>query len=250
VAQFVLVPGIWLGGWVWRKVAVRLAAAGHSAWTPTLTGLGERSHIVGAWVGLETHVDDVVNVIEREGLDEIVLVGHGYGGTVAAAVADRVPDRVARLVLVASSVPQDARAVVDVAAPWLRALVKGVPERKDEVRVLPIPEPDELGRHVAVSDMSDADQTWFWANAAPHPVRSLERPVTLSGAGRAMPTTYVRCLADEMVSGPVRELPIDWEIRSVRSGHWPMVTRPDELTDVLREAAEDAASPQSMATMR
>jgi pimeloyl-ACP methyl ester carboxylesterase len=142
VAQFVLVPGIWLGGWVWRKVGVRLAAAGHSTWTPTLTGLGERSHIVGPWVGLETHVDDVVNVIEREGLDELVLVGHGYGGTVAAAVADRAPERVARLVLVASSVPQDARAVVDVAAPWLRALIEGAPKSQDGVRVLPIPPAD------------------------------------------------------------------------------------------------------------
>jgi pimeloyl-ACP methyl ester carboxylesterase len=251
VAQFVLVPGIWLGGWVWRKVGVRLAAAGHSTWTPTLTGLGERSHIVGPWIGLETHVDDVVNVIEREGIDELVLVGHGYGGTVAAAVADRAPERVARLVLVASSVPQDARAVVDVAAPWLRALIEGAPKSQDGVRVLPIPPADELGRHVAVSDMSDADRTWFWANAAAHPVRSLERPVTLSGAAEEVPTTYVRCLADEMVTGPVRQLPIDWEVRSVRSGHWPMVTRPDELTDVLREAAEAGVErPQSMATMR
>jgi len=251
VAQFVLVPGIWLGGWVWRKVAVRLAAAGHSTWTPTLTGLGERSHIAGPWVGLETHVDDVVNSIEREGLDELVLVGHGYGGTVAAAAADRVPERVARLVLVASSVPQDARAVLDVSAPWLRSLVEAATETKDDASVLPIPPAEELGRHVAVSDMSAADRTWFWANAAAHPVRSLQRPVTLSGAGADVPTTYVRCLADEMVTGPVRQLPVDWEVRSVRSGHWPMVTRADELTDVLREAAETAVAPaQSMATMR
>jgi len=251
VAQFVLVPGIWLGGWVWRKVGVRLAAAGHSTWTPTLTGLGERSHIVGPWVGLETHVDDVVNVIEREGLDELVLVGHGYGGTVATAVADRAPERVARLVLVASSVPQDARSVIDAAAPWLRSLVDAVPKTTEDARVLPIPPADELGRHVALSDMSDADRRWFWANAAAHPVRTLERPVTLSGAAADIPTTYIRCLADEMVTGPVRQLPIDWEVRSVRSGHWPMVTRPDELTDVLRDAAEAAvAEPQSMATMR
>jgi pimeloyl-ACP methyl ester carboxylesterase len=251
VAQFVLVPGIWLGGWVWRKVSVRLAAAGHSTWTPTLTGLGERSHIVGPWVGLETHVDDVVNVIEREGLDDVVLVGHGYGGTVAAAVADRAAERVARLVLVASSVPQDARCVLDVAAPWLRSLVDAAARTTGDAKVLPIPAADELGRHVAVSDMSAADRTWFWANAAPHPVRALERPVALSGRGADVRTTYVRCLADEMVTGPVRQLPVDWEVRSVRSGHWPMVTRPDELTDVLRDAAEAAASePQSIATIR
>jgi len=75
--------------------------------------------------------------------------------------------------------------------------------------------------------------------------------VTLAGAGANVPTTYVRCLADEMVTGPVRQLPVDWEVRSVRSGHWPMVTRPDELTDVLREAAEAPLElPQSMATIR
>lgn len=251
MAQFVLVPGIWLGGWAWRKITVRLEAAGHRVWTPTLTGLGERSHLAGPWVGLETHVDDVVNVIDREGLDEIVLVGHGYGGTVAAAVADRLPGRVARIVLVASSVPQDTRSLLEVAGPWLRELVDGRSEMADDVRSLPIPTPDELGRHVAVADMTDADRAWFWANVAAHPVRTLERPLRLSGAGAAIPTTYVRCLADEMVTGPVRELPVDWDVRSVRSGHWPMVTRPDELTDVLREAAEAAAPlPQSMATIR
>jgi pimeloyl-ACP methyl ester carboxylesterase len=251
VAQFVLVPGIWLGGWAWRKVRVRLEAAGHAVWTPTLTGLGDRSHLAGPWVGLETHVDDVVNALEREGLDEIVLVGHGYGGTVATAAADRLPDRVARLVLVGSSVPQDARSLLDVAGPWLRSLVETTAEARDDVRWLPIPPAEELGRYVAVADMSAADCGWFWANAAAHPVRSLERPVTLSGRHADVPTTYVRCLADEMVTGPVRELPVAWEVRSVRSGHWPMVTRPDELTDVLREAAEGAAAePQSMARMR
>jgi pimeloyl-ACP methyl ester carboxylesterase len=249
VAQFVLVPGIWLGGWVWRKVGVRLASAGHSTWTPTLTGLGERSHIAGPWVGLDTHVDDVVNAIEREGLDELVLVGHGYGATVVSAAADRIPERVNRLVLIASSVPQDTRSLVDVAAPWLRSLVRATSETREETPLLPIPAADELGRHLAVSDMSEADRAWFWANAVAHPVRSLERPVSLSGAGADVPTTYVRCLADEMVTGPVRELPVAWEVRSVRSGHWPMVTRPDELTDVLREAAE-APLAQSMATMR
>jgi pimeloyl-ACP methyl ester carboxylesterase len=191
-----------------------------------------------------------MNVLEREGLDDVVLVGHGYGGMVAAAVADRLHDRVARLVLVASSVPQDARSLLDVAGPWLRALVDATAVTKDDVRWLPIPPAEELGRHVAVADMSAADAAWFWANAAPHPVRSLERPLGLGRGDVDVSTTYVRCLADEMVTGPVRQLPVEWEVRSVRSGHWPMVTRPDDLSDVLREAAEGAALPQSMATMR
>jgi pimeloyl-ACP methyl ester carboxylesterase len=247
VAQFVLVPGIWLGGWVWRKVKVRLEAAGHSVSTPTLTGLGERSHLAGPWVGLETHVDDVANAIEREGLDEIVLVGHGYGATVVTGVADRLPDRIAALALVASSVPEDERSVTDTAAPWLRTVLASHTKTKADTPFLHIPKATELGRHVAVSDMSDADRAWFWANAAPHPVRSLERPLRITGAASEIPTTYVRCLIDEMVTGPVRELPVTWTLRTLRAGHWPMVTRPDDLADVLREAGEASATREAMA---
>jgi pimeloyl-ACP methyl ester carboxylesterase len=247
VAQFVLVPGIWLGGWVWRKVKVRLEAAGHDVSAPTLTGLGDRSHLNGPWVGLETHVDDIVNAIEREGLDELVLVGHGYGATVVTGVADRIPDRVAALVLVASSVPQDERSVIEVAAPWLRSVAASHTKTRSNTPALYIPKAAELGRHVAVSDMSDADRLWFWANAVPHPVRSLERPLKLTGASDGIPTTYVRCLVDEMVTGPVRELPVHWTLRTIRAGHWPMVTRPDEMTDVLREAGEGIAGRRVLA---
>jgi hypothetical protein len=145
------------------------------------------------------------------------------------------------------------------AGPRGKALLKGnkilspfadTPETILRVARELVPPAEELGRHVAVADMSAADAAWFWANAAPHPVRSLERPLGLGRGDVDVPTTYVRCLADEMVTGPVRQLPVEWEVRSVRSGHWPMVTRPDDLSDVLREAAEGAALPQSMATMR
>ena len=251
MTQFVLVPGEWLGGWAWRKVRVRLEAAGHSVWTPTLTGLGERSHLAGPSVGLETHVDDVANVIGREGLDELVLAGHGYGGVVATAVADRLPRRVARLVLVASPVPQDGRSFLGVADPWVGAAVDAGAKSIGDVPAWPIPSSGELGEHVAVADMDDADRSWFWANAAPHPLRALERPVNLGGEWTGIPTTYVRCLADEAVGGFAPDLPAEWTVRSMHAGHWPMVTRPDELTDILREAGEPSlALPQSMVTRR
>jgi pimeloyl-ACP methyl ester carboxylesterase len=251
LTQFVLVPGAWLGGWVWRKVRIRLEAAGHAVSTPTLTGLGERSHLAGPAIRLETHIADVANVVEREGLDELVLVGHSYAGIVATAVADRLPGRVARLVLVGGSVPCDGRSLFDISPPAFRQVVEADARRAGDGQGWPIPAPDELGRYLSVADMTDADREWFWANAAPHPIRTLRERLHLTGAGAEIPSTYVRCLADEALAGVSTMPPSGWAVRTIRSGHWPMVSRPDELTDILREAAEMAAPlPQSMAMMR
>jgi pimeloyl-ACP methyl ester carboxylesterase len=98
MATVALVPGITAGGWVWAQVAPRLREAGHVVYTPTLTGLGERVHLASPEVDLETHIADIVNVLEFEELTDVVLVGHSYGGMVITGVADRVPDRLARLV--------------------------------------------------------------------------------------------------------------------------------------------------------
>lgn len=251
MTQFVLVPGEWLGGWVWRKVRVRLEAAGHAVSAPTLTGLGERSHLAGPGIGLETHITDVVNVIEREGLDELVLVGQGYAGFVATAVADRLANRVARLVLVGSTVPRRGRSLLDASPPDFRQVVEADLLRNGDGRSWPIPSADELGCWFSLADMSHADREWFWGNAAPHPARTLREPLRLTGAGEGIATTYVRCLADEDVTGIAPMTPAGWDVRTIRSGHWPMVTRPDELTDILREAADMACPlPQSMAMMR
>ena len=249
--QFVLVPGEWLGGWVWRKVRVRLEAAGHMVSTPTLTGLGERSHLAGRGVGLETHIADVANVIEREGLDDLVLVGQGYGGIVATAVADRLASRVARLVLVGSALPRHGRSLLDASAPVIREIAEADALRHGDGRGWPIPQPDELGRWLSVEDMTHADREWFWSNAAPHPIRTMREPLRLTGAADGIPTTYVRCLADEALAGIAPVSPSGWDVRTIRTGHWPMVTRPDELTDILREAADMACPlPQSMAMIR
>src|SRR5687768_12643354 len=98
MTQFVLVPGAWLGGWAWRDVAERLRRAGHDAYPVTLTGLGERVHLARPEVDLEMHIADVTNLVEFEDLADVVLVGHSYAGLVVEGVADRIPDRVAKVV--------------------------------------------------------------------------------------------------------------------------------------------------------
>jgi pimeloyl-ACP methyl ester carboxylesterase len=100
MAAYVLIGGAWLGGWCWQSVARRLRDGGHDAYPVTLTGLGERAHLATPQVDLDTHVEDIVNLVEFEDLSEVVLVGHSYAGMLVPLVADRIPERICRLVFV------------------------------------------------------------------------------------------------------------------------------------------------------
>jgi pimeloyl-ACP methyl ester carboxylesterase len=107
----VFVHGAWGGGWQYTKVQPLLEKAGHTVYRPTMTGLGERVHLGGPEVGLSTHIEDIVNMLEFEELEDVVLVGHSYGGMVIAGVADRVPERIARLVYFDAILPEDGESV-------------------------------------------------------------------------------------------------------------------------------------------
>src|SRR3984957_16229746 len=114
---FVLVHGAWHGGWCWRRVANRLRGDGHNVFTPTLTGLGERSHLVRAGIDLKTHIADVVNVIKWEGLSDVVLCGHSYGGFVISGVAEAMAPAVRSIVFLDAFVPKHGDAVRDLTGP-------------------------------------------------------------------------------------------------------------------------------------
>src|SRR5687767_14745738 len=98
MANIVLVHGGGTGGWQWREVAARLRRAGHEVWTPTLTGMGERTHLAHPNVDLTTHMLDVLNILVYEELEEVILLGHSYGGMVITALAEQAPERLARLI--------------------------------------------------------------------------------------------------------------------------------------------------------
>jgi pimeloyl-ACP methyl ester carboxylesterase len=121
MATFVIVHGAWSGGHAWRWVRPLLRAAGHEVFTPALTGLGERSHLASTQVDLDTHVLDVVGVLEFEDMDQVVLVGHSSGGMVITGVADRAPERLAQLVYLDAEVPMDGQSEFDLLAPEERA---------------------------------------------------------------------------------------------------------------------------------
>ena len=112
MATFLVVHGAWAGGWFWKKMRPLLRKQGHELVTPTCTGIGERSHLAQPDVGLETHITDILNVLEFEDLTDVILVGHSYGGMVATGVADRAPDRISQVVYLDAFVPQDGESLL------------------------------------------------------------------------------------------------------------------------------------------
>jgi pimeloyl-ACP methyl ester carboxylesterase len=117
MAAYVLVGGAWLGGWCWQRVARRLRDNAHDAYPVTLTGLGERVHLASPEVDLQTHITDVVNLLEFEDLHDIVLLGHSYAGLVVTGVADRIPERISQLVYLDTGPLPDGTSLIDTFPP-------------------------------------------------------------------------------------------------------------------------------------
>jgi len=183
MATFVLVHGTTAGGWVWKTVAAQLEQTGHVVYRPTLTGLGERVHLLTREVGLDTHIADVVNHILYEELTDVVLVGHSYGGMVITGVADRVPDRIRELVYFDAVVPQDGESAVDLyGRPTYEHFAKLVADEGDGWLIPVQRGPNDLP-----------------AKNGPHPWKSWTDPITLTNAAATsvIPRTYVRFTADK-----------------------------------------------------
>src|SRR5690606_23173943 len=131
VATIVIVHGWWSGGWYFQTTARKLRASGHEVYTPTVTGVGERVHLASPEITLETHVQDIVNVLEFEDLRDVVLVGYSYGGMIATVIADRVPERIRRIVYLDAFVPRDGEALQDI-IPELAARMEALAKEKGD----------------------------------------------------------------------------------------------------------------------
>jgi pimeloyl-ACP methyl ester carboxylesterase len=137
MATYVLVHGAWHGSWCWKRVRKALQTAGHDVFTPTLTGVGERSHLNSAGVSLSTHIADVANLIRWEELSDVILCGHSYGGCVISGAADRIPDRIRALVYLDAFVPEDGDALTAMLPPGQAQGMRQAAE--DGWKVAPIP---------------------------------------------------------------------------------------------------------------
>ena len=176
MTTFVLIPGAWLGGWVWSRVTPRLRDLGHDVYSVTLTGLGERAHLGTPDTDLATHVRDVVATLEYERLTGVVLVGHSYGGAVAAGVAEQAPERIAHVVYVASAPPPDGTSLFDVGGPELRAAFEAAARASGDGWRVPLPTDEQLGLFFGEHGLSQADLRWLRERAVGHPIGTFAQP--------------------------------------------------------------------------
>jgi len=228
LAIVVLAHGAWSAAWAWKKVRPLMAAAGHEFLTPTYTGLGERAHLARPDNDLETHLQDVVGVLTCEDLRHVVLLGHSYGGMVATGVADRAPERVARIIYLDAFVPENGQALVDFLPPQARQRLKDSVSSGDGWRVTPNPVPP---------DTSENDAAWVAKFRMPQSVRCFEQPIRLR-AKLTLPRSYIQCMryADHGPFGQFAARARDegWRLDELDSSHSPNVTAPGALMELLQ----------------
>ncbi|WP_330347311.1 alpha/beta fold hydrolase [Streptomyces sp. NBC_00582] len=225
MTHFVLVPGAFLGAWAWDEVAARLRAAGDEAHPLTLSGLAEKA---GVPAGQQTHVRDVVAEVERLGVRDVVLVGHSYSGIPVGQAAERLGDRLARVVYVDASVPFTGESFL---SGWDSDHVRAAIEANAGVWP-PLGADDCVGQ-----DLTDEQIAGVLARATAHPGATLTEPAELEGSAGDLPSTYIKCLLDGDAPPPaVAELlkGDTWELVEMDTGHWPMFSRPAELARILR----------------
>jgi len=196
MASFLIVHGGFGGGWEWTEVATHLRSQGHTVFTPTLTGMGERSHL-GPEVGLATHVEDVIAMIEFEGLWDLVLCGASYGGMAITGAADRAADRIELVVYVDALVPRDGQAGLDLLPKAFGDMVRARADKHGHGWV-PVPEAVLPPRGLIPEEKRAA----YIARLRPQPVASFTESVHLTGAIDQLPRAFVRCTGTALdVSG-------------------------------------------------
>ncbi|MEU2665420.1 alpha/beta fold hydrolase [Micromonospora sp. NPDC007220] len=242
MATFVLVPGFWLGGWAWRDVTATLRGQGHEVHPVTLTGVAERAHLAGPEVGLETHTTDIVRLIEVEELHDVVLVGHSGGGLPVTQAADRLGERIARVVYVESGPMPDGMSQFD----------SNPPEEQERLRaeigdghLLPPPAFDPAQDPQNLAGLDPAALALLRRRATAHPLRAATDPVRRTG-GRAVPTalvasTFPLAVVEDMIAQghPFFAGLAGGRLYALPTGHWPLLSEPKGLADVLDDIARE-----------
>ncbi|MBV9347306.1 MAG: alpha/beta hydrolase [Pseudolabrys sp.] len=233
MATFVVAHGAWSAGWAWKKMHPRLAARGHRLITPTLTGLGERSHLAHEGIDLDTHITDILNVLHYDDLRDVVLIGHSYGGMVATGVADRGADRVSKLVYIDAFAPRDGESAFDVMPAATRAQrADAVASGPDSWRIPPGPMPP---------DTPPEDIAWSTPKRVPHPLKCFAQKIKLSAEPK-MPRFYIyagrKPPDDRFRRFYERAQNEKWAgAFEIDASHNPHITAPDALTDLLDQIA-------------
>lgn len=234
MATYVLVHGAWHGGWCWSRVARTLRETGAEVYTPTLTGLGERAHLASREVGLETHVADVLEVLEAEDLTDVVLAGHSYAGMVVTAVADHAAARIARLIYLDAVVPRDGQCLYDRAPAQVKAHFEEHARTGGEGWRVPVAAASAQFLGLKRED----DLRWVMPRLTPHPIRTFREAVQLRSDAPAVPRSYINCIGDKPLGQPrTAQAEGIADYHELRTGHDAMVTAAQEVAALLRKAA-------------
>ncbi len=242
MATFVLVHGAWLGGWFWGRVRNALRDAGHNVFTPTLTGLGERVHLATPDTDLNTHIDDIVNVLEYEELNRVVLVGFSYGGMVIPGVAARAAKRISHLVYLDAFVPRDGESMADlIGAEFTQQFQAAAKAEADGWRV-PAFLPLEL-----LGITAEVDVRWVKPRLVPFPMKAITTPLRLGDSGAAaVPSTYIRCTREPLPFFPAqveRARAAGWKVLEIDAMHGAPATHPKQVAELLAQFKPRVAAP-------
>jgi len=232
MAVFVVCHGAWSAGWAWKKMRPLMRAAGHDLYVPSYTGLGERAHLLNRDVNLDTHIDDVLGVLKYEDLNDVVLVGHSYGGMVATGVADRARDRLRQLIYYDAFVPRPGQSLSDLGGAGGAQRMKDLAAKEGDGWLVP--------SNPIPPDTAPADVAWITVRRMKQPLACFEQKITLSGEP-TMPRSYIRCAR----IGPVdvfkpfldRARAEGWPNVEIDASHSAHVTAPELLRDALVKLA-------------
>ena len=223
-SPFVLVHGAWHGGWCWRRVVDHLTEKGRYVVAPTLSGVGERSHLASNSINLSTHIDDVVNEIRWKDLDGLVLVGHSYGGMVITGVAEQVLERIAAIVYLDAFLPKDGQSLSALrgptATPWPEHVAQPIP--------------------AATFRVNAKDAAWVDSKMTPHPVKCFTEALRVSGAYLTIPKKlYIRARGFPSASFDAAfdrcRSDRTWRTIEMKCGHDVMIDQPAELAAILEQ---------------
>jgi pimeloyl-ACP methyl ester carboxylesterase len=233
MATFVVAHGAWSAGWAWKKMRPLMRGAGHDLWTPTYTGLGERAHLATPETSLDTHIRDVIAAIEMENLNDVILIGHSYGGAVATGVADRARARIAQLVYLDAFAPTDGQAIFDLVPPEIADKMRaGAAASPSSYGIPPNPMP---------SDTSPEDVEWATPRRIAQPLKAFSTPLKLSAEPSA-PRSYIYCtkigIGDTFGQFAARAKREDWRYFEIDASHNPHITAPAALLSIFNRISD------------
>jgi pimeloyl-ACP methyl ester carboxylesterase len=240
MSTYVLVHGAWHGSWCWKRVRAALQAQGHDVFTPTLTGVGERAHLLSPEVNLETHIDDVVNLIRWEDLSDVVLCGHSYGGAVISGAADRIAARIGALVYLDAFLLENGQSVHDsLPAPMRDIQVEQAAQTGAGWKVPPIP--------AEAFNVNALDRDWVNRQCTVQPLATFQQPLRLTGEiDNIRNVTYLLAAGWSPSPFPFfceQAITKGWKTVNMNCGHDVMLDLPAELTrELLAIAARRAVA--------